>query len=68
MQKFSDNLYELLLAFSVQNAMRTNHLRLAALEQEKANENVQKLVDKQTVSSCSFDVLACDFLLSDVCC
>ncbi|KAJ1261716.1 hypothetical protein BS78_09G052200 [Paspalum vaginatum] len=29
------------------NAMRTSHLRLAALEQEKADEDVQMLVDKQ---------------------
>jgi hypothetical protein len=44
------SLYNILLTSAVQNAMRTSHLRLAALEQEKAGENVQKLVDKQTVS------------------
>lgn len=46
--------------------MRTSHLKLAALEQEKADENVQKLVDKQAVSPCSLDVLACSFLLNDI--
>lgn len=51
-----------LLSFAVQNAMRTSHLRLAAFEQEKADDNVQKLVDKQTVSPCCLDVLACGFL------
>jgi len=66
MMKYLYNLYNVLLTSAVQNAMRTNHLRLAALEQEKADENVQKLVDKQTVSPCSLDVLACGFLLNDI--
>ena len=66
MLKYLYNLYNVLLTPAVQNAMRTSHLRLAALEQEKADENVQKLVDKQTVSPCSLDMLACGFLLNDI--
>jgi hypothetical protein len=44
-------MYNVIMVSSVQNAERTNHLRLAALEQQKASEDVQKLMEKQQVRS-----------------
>lgn len=51
MQKCVYSLYNVIMVSSVQNATRTDQLRLAALAQQKVSENVQKLMEKQQVRS-----------------
>jgi len=38
---------------------------LAALEQQKADENVNKIMERQKVSPCFLDVFVCCFILND---
>lgn len=45
------DLYYVFMVSCLQNATKTNRLRLAAFEQQKASENVQNLMLKQQVRS-----------------
>lgn len=54
------------VSFSVQNASKANKLRLAALEQQKSKENVNKIMERQQVIPCFlYYVFVCCFLFND---